>query len=44
MKCPECNNELRWVGDQTIDKDVVQQVYDCNDCQVEVIKTKKVVY
>jgi hypothetical protein len=44
MKCPECEKEMRWVGDQTVDEDIVQYVHDCSDCDIEVIKTKKVIY
>jgi uncharacterized protein with PIN domain len=40
MKCPECNKELRWVGDQSVEENIIQLVYDCDDCNIEVIKTK----
>lgn len=42
MNCPECNKEMRWVGDQYIEEDeVLQTVYDCSDCYIDVIKNRK---
>lgn len=40
MDCPECNKEMRWVGDQTIDE-YLEIVYDCSDCLLDVIKRKQ---
>jgi hypothetical protein len=42
MDCPECKHEMRWIGDQYIEEDeLLQEVYDCKSCQIEVIKNKK---
>jgi DNA-directed RNA polymerase subunit RPC12/RpoP len=39
MKCPECSQEMRWVGDQLIEEDsILQMVYDCQKCKIDVIK------
>lgn len=39
MKCPECNKELRWVGDEVIlDDNILETVYDCHECFIDVIK------
>lgn len=44
MKCPECNEEMSWAGDQNIEENIIQFVFECNECQIEVIKTKEVIY
>lgn len=42
LKCPECNKEMRWIGDDFIEEDrILQTVYDCDDCQIDVIKNQK---
>lgn len=41
MKCPECNDLLRWVGDELFDENTykyLETVLDCSKCNIDVIK------
>lgn len=43
MKCPECNKQMRWVGDDLIEEDsIIQSLFDCSVCKIDVIKNVEV--
>jgi transcription elongation factor Elf1 len=38
LKCPECNKEMMWSGDNEIDEEVYITTMICNECDIEVNK------
>jgi DNA-directed RNA polymerase subunit RPC12/RpoP len=42
MKCPECEKEMKWIGDNEDTNEDTYSYYACDDCKIDLFKYWKV--